>query len=616
LRGSAKSVTVRLLMGWGVITETTVTDETDGGTKASGFQLLVMSAEGFASHALPSGGAISIGRSSKCVVRLDDPMASREHALLHIDCVGGVASLRVEDSGSANGTRVRDDLIPAGESRSVEAGEGVIIGSTVIMVLRDRPSSGLWRLWSHVYFGARMEEECARAAKAKATFALARLRFIGSAPSAKVLPTLARVLTSAFGVALYGPKDYEALFLGVNEDDANALMNGLVEAFQRDGLDVRGALAWYPRDGRTGDALMASANSSLKGRPASASVPEIGSPESADMRRVRDMAARVATSQINVMIRGETGVGKDVLARTIHRLSTRAGHPFLALNCAGFPEALLESELFGHEKGTFTGAHAVKKGLLESADGGTVFLDELGDMPLVVQGKLLRVIEDREVRRMGALQTRPINVRFLSATNKDLEDAIDRGSFRKDLMFRLQGISLEIPPLRQRRDEIALLAETFLDDACREAKLFPKPTIGRDAMTAMLQYEWEGNIRELKNVIERSVALCRGDEIGAEHLDLRQNFAPPAVLPLLTDGGEKAERQRIVKALAACAGSQTRAAKLLGMSRRTLISKIELYGIPRPQKQGANPPLDKKPPIDGPALVRATKRAEERTPGS
>jgi DNA-binding NtrC family response regulator len=410
----------------------------------------------------------------------------------------------------------------------------------------------------------------------------------------KVLPVLARSLTGELGVAQYGPKDYEILFVGKDERDVEALMSRLLSAFRSEGLDVGSSIAWYPRAGRTFDALMANANALLRTTSARA---EPVATDSAGMRRVHEMAKRVANSQLNVLIRGETGVGKDVLARLIHGTSSRAQKPFLALNCAGFTETLLESELFGYAKGSFTGATAPKVGLLAAADGGTVFLDEVGDMPLSIQARLLRVIEDRQIRPLGSLESREINVRFLSATNKDLEAAVAKREFRPDLMFRLNGFSLEIPPLRERRDEIPVLARTFVADACREMGLERELALDEEAMGALVEHTWTGNIRELKNVIERAVVLCEGAMIRPEHLGLRSTASerstePPQAwrgpaLPLLTDPGKLAERQRILDALHACASNQTRAAQMLNMSRRTFVSKLDYFKIPRPQKDSA-----------------------------
>ncbi len=332
-----------------------------------------------------------------------------------------------------------------------------------------------------------------------------------------------------------------------------------------------------------------------------------------EMRRVYEQAARAAQGQLPVLVLGETGVGKEVLARAVHRASaTRSGKPFLAVNCAALSESLLESELFGHEKGAFTGALQARPGLFEAAEGGTVFLDEVGDLPLVIQVKLLRVLEQREVLRVGARAPRPVDVRFVSATNKDLEAAAAAGDFREDLYFRLNGISLTLPPLRARPADVPWLVQRFLGLASRQMDRATQPALSPEVLSALQAYAWPGNVRELRHVIERAVVLAPGDVILPEHL-------PPKLLAAASgrdDGGAgprtpgagilrtparpappsdakdrlrrevlAEEKQRLVDALAQCDGNQTRAAEVLGISRRTLINRIVEFDLPRPRKR-------------------------------
>jgi two-component system, NtrC family, response regulator AtoC len=633
LRGASLTVTAReqgcwplplalssdeIREGRAVITETTVTDDIDidiesGAADLQGFHLLVMSPEVFSSQPLPASGVVGVGRSTRCLVQIDDAMASREHARIHIGSNDGVPVLTIEDVGSANGTRVRDAVIKPGEPAAILPGEAIMIGSTVIMVLQNRQPAGLRRLWSHAYFETRVEDECARAAKIKAPFALARIRFAETAPWTKIMPILARELDAPNLFATYGPKDYEILFVDTTSSETEARIQSLTAAFQSAGLQAQWAVAWYPSDGRTGDALLASANASLKGGGGRRASGELLASEVSGMQRVRAMAARAATAPINVLILGEMGVGKDVLAQTIHQMSPRAGKPFVALNCAGLTESLIESELFGHERGAFTGAVGPKVGLFESANGGTVFLDEIGEMPMVMQAKLLRAIETREVRPVGAVRGRSIDVRFISATNLDIEAAVKNQSFRGDLIYRLNTLTLAIPPLRERKDEIGPLVAIFLAQTSRDLGRDTSLRVSGAAMECLISYDWPGNIRELKNVIERAAVLCDGSEILPEHLPLEKmrpgsgsylsvdkagavtrpdSAGPGKSLPTLTDPREIAERKRIIDALEECASNQTRAAKLLGMSRRTLVSKLDHYGIPRPQKGHGDHPDD------------------------
>jgi two-component system response regulator AtoC len=292
-------------------------------------------------------------------------------------------------------------------------------------------------------------------------------------------------------------------------------------------------------------------------------------------------ARLAARSPISVLLLGETGTGKEVLARAVHQASPRALEPFLGLNCAALSETLLESELFGHEKGAFTGAAQARPGLFEAADGGTLFLDEVGELPTSIQVKLLRALELREVMRVGGRAPRRVDVRFISATNRDLEAESARGAFRPDLFFRLNGIALTLPPLRARTEEIGELARAFLARACAEMDRPRAPALADEALAALERYAWPGNVRELRNVIDRAVVLCTGDRVGVQHLPpkIRAAAAP------LPARGEAGERERIVAALEACLWNQTQAATRLGVSRRTLISRIEELGLPRPRKK-------------------------------
>jgi len=316
------------------------------------------------------------------------------------------------------------------------------------------------------------------------------------------------------------------------------------------------------------------------------------------MRRLHRLARRVASSRINVLLLGETGVGKEVMASTLHRMSPRASSPFLGINCASLTDTLFESELFGYEKGAFTGAVAAKPGLIEAAHTGTFFLDEIGEMPLSAQAKLLRVLELRAVHRVGSIKQTPVDVRFISATHRNLADDVAAGRFREDLFYRLNGISLVIPPLRERADEVVPLARTFLAEAARDAGFGAVPLLSAEAVAWMQSYEWPGNIRELKNAINRAVLLSTGGIVQTEHLAVGNTyspgrvsaappagFAPPVAVPPVSVEGGGDERQRIIQALADCGGNQTRAAKQLGISRRTLSSRLNQLNIPRPRKK-------------------------------
>jgi two-component system, NtrC family, response regulator AtoC len=303
------------------------------------------------------------------------------------------------------------------------------------------------------------------------------------------------------------------------------------------------------------------------------------------VKGVPPLVADIAKSGVNVLILGETGVGKEVLAATLHRLSGRTG-PFLQLNCAALSPTLIESELFGHEKGAFTGASDARPGLLASAHGGTVLLDEVGELPQALQAKLLRVLETREVLRIGATRPLAVDVRFIAATNRDLPAEAARGQFRADLYFRLDGVTLEIPPLKQRRHLIGPLALTFLDEA--QAKADTRAQLATEALRLLESHDWPGNVRELKTTVERALLLARGRDLKPRHFQLRPSPPPPedseAPRAASDDAGGDDERARIIAALDACAGNQTRAAKQLGISRATLVNKLAIHNIPRPRK--------------------------------
>jgi transcriptional regulator with PAS, ATPase and Fis domain len=453
-----------------------------GEADAAGAFLLVIGRDTYTTYNLPASGTLTIGRGESNAVRVDDPLASRSHACLHVRVDGD--GMYLEDLGSINGTRIKEQVLPRGEKVRVAVGETIQIGSSVLIVQHRSKRTPLVR------------PETLRDEEAVA------------------------------------PPTYSA-----NENEA--------------------------------------------------------------MLRIRQLAERAAAGTINVLITGETGVGKELLAETVHRLSPRRNGPYVCLNCAALSETLLESELFGHERGAFTGAVQAKPGLMETAHGGTLFMDEVGELPMPTQAKLLRVLETREVARLGSVKPRKIDLRFLAATNRDLEAEVARGAFRRDLYFRLNGITLTIPPLRARTGEIKRLAETFVSQICRELGR-PEPVIPRPVMSLLESYAWPGNIRELKNMMERAVLLCAGSVIETEHLPMDKlgsspsNPGLPGVpgLPGLqvvasattAPAGPPDERQRIIDALTACAGNQSRAAKMLGMPRRTFVARLDQYRIPRPKK--------------------------------
>jgi DNA-binding NtrC family response regulator len=572
---------------------------------------LVISGEGvFKTCPLPDRGEVTIGRASDNVIRISHPSVSRHHAMLHID-----RRLEIQDLGGANGVRVQDQQVEPNGRRFIAVGEMVELGEVMLVVRRAAATARPRRVWPHGYFEGRLEEQCARAERTDQTFAVLRANVEVPAPPGALESAFGTNLRAVDVLALYAPGEYEVLLADTDPEDADAVAQRLCDDIAERGGRLRIGLALYPRDGQTPEAILARACDEVRGIDADAPEGSYSSTaQSGSMRALRRLTEQVAATDLSVLILGETGVGKEVLAETVHRLSPRRAGPFVRLHCAALTESLLESELFGHEKGSFTGAHQAKPGLLETAQGGTVLLDEIGELAPTTQVKLLRVLEERKVMRIGALQPRDIDVRFVAATNRDLESEVAVGRFRLDLYYRLNTMTLLIPPLRDRLDEIEALARTFIEQACRRMKRSVVPQLSPEAKKRLLTYSWPGNIRELKNTIERATLLCGRGPIAVEHLGsekMSATLAPPArprtppPLPPapITDGNDTTlrvprsalpaglqdeldalEKQRILDTLEQCGGNQSRAARMLGIARGTLIARLDAWGIPRPRK--------------------------------
>ena len=317
--------------------------------------------------------------------------------------------------------------------------------------------------------------------------------------------------------------------------------------------------------------------------------------ESQSIRAVRERIARVAPTHATVLITGETGTGKELVARAIHRNSPRKSKPFVAVNCAAFTETLLESELFGHEKGAFTGADQSRQGLFEAAHEGTLFLDEAGEMSLAAQAKLLRILTDGQLIRVGSTRPRKVDVRVLVATHRNLEQRVREGLFREDLFYRLAVVPIHLPPLRERRDDISGLSEIFCRQVAVDLKM-PKRRVSSQALQGLQQYQFPGNLRELKNLIERAYILNSNLEIGIEDFPVAQlpvaasggNGTQASQLPLasypaepfdLTALLERTEKDLIVRTLSSTGGAQAEAARRMGLSRSALAYKLTKYGI-------------------------------------
>jgi transcriptional regulator with PAS, ATPase and Fis domain len=298
--------------------------------------------------------------------------------------------------------------------------------------------------------------------------------------------------------------------------------------------------------------------------------------ESPEWQRALRLAAQVAATDTTVLLNGESGTGKEVVARFIHRASPRKAGPFVALNCAALPEQLLESELFGYERGAFTGAQAAKPGQIELAAGGVLFLDEVTEMSLSAQSKFLRVLQEREFQRLGGTRTSRANVRVIAATNRNLRQAVDSGRLREDLYFRLQVFDIRLPPLRERQSDILPLAEAFLDEIGRSLGR-PPGGLTRDAARTLERYPWPGNVRELRNALERASILCEGGLITSEHLGLRRLEELPVLMS--TPDLKVMEQQTITQVLQEVNGNKSEAARRLGLSRTQLYVRIRKYQL-------------------------------------
>ncbi|MBL8955085.1 MAG: sigma 54-interacting transcriptional regulator [Myxococcaceae bacterium] len=531
------------------------------------WRLVVISEEGTSSHSLPEAGSVVIGREEGVDIKLLDSSASRQHARLHLG-----AEPRLEDLGSSNGTIVRGKQY---KKQTVElgAGDSIELGKTIAVLQPDLPTDGRpWTLLSHAHFVDEVNG-------ARAPFGVLRLAVQAAAGVAQAV--LSKELGEHDVVASFGPGMFEVLARAKDAAETKSLGERLSAKLVAAGARVRLGHASAPADGKTADDLIVACS-----RPAAAASPGFVLRDDA-MAALYRLVDRIAPSTLSVLVLGETGAGKEVLAGEIHKRSKRNGKPFLRLNCAALHEQLLESELFGHVKGAFTGADRHREGLLESANEGTVFLDEIGEISAAVQAKLLRVLEERKVTPVGSNDARPIDVRFVFATNRDLEAEVARGAFRSDLFFRVNGISLVIPPLRDRAAEIEPLARAFIAEACAKDGR-PVPELSPEGVATLKAWPWPGNVRELKSVIDRAVLFSGEGTMSGEAIAqaIGVKGAAGASAPSgLREEREAAEKRAVLEALEKADGNQTKAAELLGVSRRTLVTRLQQYGMTKARKK-------------------------------
>ena len=552
---------------------------------------------------LPVAGKILVGRGKEAQLRLSEAGISRRHALIQTDA--GQAT--IIDEGSHNGTWVNGERIVG--AHPLASGDRIAICDAALVYHASASAARPPAVLDLAAFRQRLLQELERSRRHHRSLTLIAAA-LGPADRSRIALALAQQLR-IIGVAGWGgPEQLLVLMPEIMAVDACDAATQLLATLQPVAPSARVGFASYPTDGTDVDTLLEAARtSSLDVQPSAIASAtrafqtlEVGDREVlvADPAMIRhyELIERLAKSQISVLICGETGTGKELAARAIHEWSTRRGKPLVAINCAAIADALIESELFGHEKGAFTGAVGAKPGLFERAAGGTVFLDEVGELSGAAQAKLLRVLEDKRVTRVGGVHEREIDIRIVAATNRKLEHEVAAGRFRGDLYFRLSGGTIWLPPLRDRRREIAILAQRFLAQACERERRGPR-RLSDDALRLLSMHDWPGNIRELQNLIERVAAMVENPIIEAwdlEHL-ARGPSDPPEVDPEAaaeTSGREAdarhefrpideeiraLERTRMAAALAATCGHQRRAADLISMAVRTFQTKAKLYGL-------------------------------------
>jgi two-component system, NtrC family, response regulator AtoC len=583
-------------------------DPTDTGKHRlySELSLVVVSPSFTATYALPQSGEVTIGRSKSIEIYVDDKSVSRTHAQIKIES----QQLWIRDLGSSNGTRVSGNRLEPEKPHKLRIGDAISVGSVTLLLQSAVTSVRPRRFWRADDFEVRLEEECARAQRSAIRFTVAYLRVDRTAVDIAVRQLLARQLRSSDVVGEYSASEYAVVLTDSSADKARGVIGRIADELLSMQVAPQWGIVEFPNDGTSAHQLVSAAQLAMHNERAAVAAGKEPVLVDRKMLEVIAFVKLIAAGDLGVLLLGETGVGKEVIAEEVHRLSRRSDGPFVRLNCAALSEQLLESELFGYERGAFTGADKSKPGLIETAAGGTVFFDEIGELPMNLQAKLLRVIEEKQALRVGGIKPRPLDVRFVAATNRDLEQQAKTGRFREDLYYRLAGATVAIPPLRERPADIEPLARMFLRNAASHlgrSSLDIRP----DARALLLAYQWPGNVRELRNVIERAALVCGSEQIGVPHLpsSIRHGGKPdlspppetqpfsvvthtsiPVQRPLRHGAPTEPpptdpEHQRIVDVLNACGGNQSRAAKELGLSRAALIRRLEkIGGVVRPRK--------------------------------
>lgn len=543
------------------------------------------------------GETITVGRGRQVTISIPDRRLSRVQTSISLDTN---QVLWFEEPGSTplaliNGKR------STGRT-TLKSGDEIRVGPVTLVVgtfdkdADPEKRKSLVRPFS--IFEAILPAELDRAARYKRPLSILMIRLSGDMSRDDVLgEVLGRNLRPMDLLSSYAPREFCIVLPEADEIQGLGVARRLLDVVNAAGGQMFVGVASYPLDGDNPETLIGRARLALKvasqGEKISLApkdfeeMPPAPVFASAAMANVIELVEKAAASPLAVLILGERGVGKDVLVQEIHQRSPRASMPLVRINCASLPELLLESELFGYEEGAFQGAAQTHKGLFEVANGGTLFLDAIGEMSAATQSKLLRVLETKRIRRMGGTEEIPVDVRLITATHHNIDQMIEKGDFRPDLLFYLDTFTIDVPPLRERPEDILPLAELFLKEASREIS-GPARKLSPQVARFLCAYDWPGNVRELKNAMERAAVLAEGAEVNREHLSeklVKQNPTPPqnsSSSPqtfALQDEVALVERETLIRALEACGGNRTHAAERLGISRRALLYKIEKYGL-------------------------------------
>jgi DNA-binding NtrC family response regulator len=573
-------------------------------------------------HLLPHSGALLVGRSSGADLCVKDPSVSREHARITVE----EGEAWIADLGSHNGIRVNGRDVKG--SRLLQSGDVVMLGNvTLVLPYRGRAESARAAL-DVATLRVRLAEELDRVRSYERVVSVCVLELGVSSVPLEELARAASATLRPMDLMAHAGTSLMVVLPELEGEEAEESAQELLKALSPRVSQVQAGLVTAPRDGLNAEALMAAAQAAALSAPPGGlciSGPDLHwlrlgerSVLVADSTMVElfKQLRRLAASPLNVLIHGETGAGKENAAWAVHHWSPRARGPFVVRNCATLPKELAESELFGHERGAFTGADKARAGVFEQAHGGTLFLDEVAELSLELQAKLLRALEQKCITRLGDSREREVDVRVVAATHRVLLDEVKAGRFREDLYYRLSAARVMLPPLRDRPRELPLLASAFLSQACQRAGRSP-PQLSAAAMGALSAFDWPGNVRELKNVMEYVAATCPSPIVELSHLPdplypalaapsrpgsgqagdsteapastlssspsslaaaqpsepARRTFRP------LAEEVHELERRRILEALEATGGVQTRAAQLIGMPLRTFAFKLKRYRI-------------------------------------